>query len=184
MIEQWISASPPQLAMLALSTFVVYAAILLYTRLVGLRSFSKMSAADFAMTIAIGSLFGATISSPSPTLFMGLFAIGCVFIGQWTLAFLRVRSHRFSKAIDNEPLLLMAGNEVLYDHLRQANLTQSDLFGKLREANVMNLDQVHAVVFETTGDVSVLHGQSDPVLDPRIFDSVRGAERLSIPRTK
>lgn len=30
--------------------------------------------------------------------------------------------------------------------------------GKLREANVLDLSQVRAVILETTGDVSVLHG--------------------------
>jgi len=41
--------------MILVSSCTVYAAILLYTRIVGPRSFSKMSSADFAMTIAVGS---------------------------------------------------------------------------------------------------------------------------------
>ncbi|TWU51258.1 DUF421 domain-containing protein [Rubripirellula reticaptiva] len=178
MFDKWISASLSQLAMILLSSIVVYIGILLYTRFVGLRSFSKMSAADFAMTISVGSLFGATISSPSPTLFMGLFAIACMFGGQWLLAILRVQSSKFSKAIDNQPLLLMAGAEILHDNLRRANMTEHDLFGKLREANAMNFDQVKAVVFETTGDVSVLHADGPIQLESRFFESVDGSEIL------
>jgi len=77
MFDKWISVSLGLLEMILVSSVVVYAAILLYTRIVGLWSFSKMSSADFAMTIAVGSLFGATISSPNPTLFMGLFVRLC-----------------------------------------------------------------------------------------------------------
>ncbi|PAY18664.1 hypothetical protein CKO51_15130 [Rhodopirellula sp. SM50] len=178
MFEKWISVALTDLAMIALSAVVLYASILLYTRTVGLRSFSKMSAADFAMTIAVGSMFGSTVSGPSPTLLMGMFAILCLFGIQWLLAALRVRSDRVSNTIDNQPLLLMAGSEILYDNLRQTNMTESDLFAKLREANAMSFDQVKAVVFETTGDVSVLHSSKDTKMEPTIFDSVIGAERL------
>ena len=178
MIDKWITASLGQLGMILLSSLVVYAGILLYTRVAGLRSFAKMSAADFAMTIATGSMFGATISSPSPTLFMGLFAIACLFAGQWGLAWLRVRSERFSRAIDNQPLLLMAGREILHENLRRSNMTESDLYGKLREANAMNFDQVKAVVFEITGDVSVIHSSEDTKLEPAIFQNVISRERL------
>ncbi|MDV6029276.1 MAG: DUF421 domain-containing protein [Phycisphaera sp. RhM] len=178
MIEKWISVAPEDLAMIALSAVVVYASILLYTRIVGLRSFSKMSSADFAMAIAVGSMFGSTVSGPSPTLLMGIFAILCLFGAQWFLAALRVRSGRVSNTIDNQPLLLMAGSEILHDNLRQANMTESDLFAKLREANAIHFDQVKAVVFETTGDVSVLHSAEDRDLEPAIFGSVIGAERL------
>lgn len=53
-----------QLLTIVAATVVVYGAILYYTRLTGLRSFSKMSASDFAMTVAVGSLFASTAVSP------------------------------------------------------------------------------------------------------------------------
>ncbi len=41
----------------------------------------------------------------------------------------------------------------------------------------LNFDQVVAVVLETTGDISVLHG--DDPLDPDLLHGVIGVERLS-----
>ncbi len=58
-------------------------------------------------------------------------------------------------------------------------MTRSDVYAKLREANVIALDQALAVVLESTGNVSVLHG--DGPLDRRLLDGVRipdGAEAL------
>lgn len=49
---------------------------------------------------------------------------------------------------------------MLHDNMRKARVTESDLWSKLREANVLNLNQVRAVVFEATGDISVLHGDA------------------------
>lgn len=178
MFEKWISVEASELGMILLSTVCVYAAILIYTRVVGLRSFSKMSAADFAMTIATGSLFGSTISSPQPSLLMGLFAIACIFCGQWVVARLRSASHSFHHAVDNQPMLLMARDNVLYENLRRANMTEADLFGKLREAGALNFDQVQAVVLETTGDVSVMRADGNPKIEPSFFQNVAGAAEL------
>ncbi len=70
---------------------------------------------------------------------------------------LRKRVPGVTALVDNAPLLLMDGTEVLSDNLRRANMTEADLRAKLREANVTRLEQVRAVVMESTGDVSVLH---------------------------
>ena len=177
MFEKWIYASPSQLGLIFLSAVCIHASLLVYTRLVGLRSFSKMSATDFVMTIAVGSLFGATITAPSPTLIMGMFAIGCVFVIQWIISILRVHSKIISKTVDNCPLLIMAGSEILHDNLRKSNMTEGDLMAKLREANAFDLDQVLAVIFETTGDVSVLHS-ADGKVQPKLLEGVVGAEQL------
>lgn len=80
-------------------------------RVIGLRSFSKTSSFDFAVTVSIGSILGGVASS---------------------------------------------------------------------SANVTRLEQVRAVVLETTGDLSVLHGPDD--IDPAILDGLRrgpAVERLS-----
>ena len=55
-------------------------------------------------------------------------------------------------------------------------MTEEDLKSKLRMAGVTHPDQVLAVVFETSGDVSVMR-VSDKV-DYDLFSGVSGAERL------
>ena len=37
---------------------------------------------------------------------------------------------------------------------------QGDLIAKLRESNVLDFAEVRAAVLETTGDISVLHGDA------------------------
>lgn len=179
MIEKWLAADWSELGMVVLCGIATYAAILAYTRLVGLRSFSKMSSADFAMTVAVGSLFASTMSSAKPALAVGLVAIATLFSGQWLLALLRRKSDLVSRVVDNQPLLLMARGRMLHQNLRKANVTPADVFGKLREANALNYDEVLAVVFESTGDISVLHSSDrDASLEPDFFQGVLGRESL------
>lgn len=179
MLEKWMAAEWAELAMVMLSAVVVYAAVVVYTRISGLRSFSKMSAADFAMTVAVGSIFASTISSPNPSLAVGLVALASLFGIQWLLAALRKQSDGFSRAVDNRPILLMAGGKLISENLLRAQVTENDVFGKLREANALNYDSILAVVFETTGDISVLHSNDAHArLEPDFFDGVVGADRL------
>jgi uncharacterized membrane protein YcaP (DUF421 family) len=164
-----LGASASELATGAIAAIAIYLAVILATRVSGLRSFSKMSAFDFAMTVAIGSLIATAAAGQAPlaTVVVG---VAVLYVGQFTVAVLR--SHRSLRgALDNSPLLLMDGDRILDDNLARARVTLDDLNGKLREAGVLRYDQVRAVVFETTGDVSVLHGQGP--LDAELLRGVR-----------
>ena len=60
--------------------------------------------------------------------------------------------------------------------MKRANVSPSDLRADLREVNALSLDRVHAVVFETKGDVSVLHGASACAADDLVLADVAGAD--------
>ena len=173
-VQKWLLATPPQVAMVLISSVCTYAAILVYTRIVGLRSLSKMSAADFAMTVAVGSLFASTIATSSPPLLLGLIAIASLYAGQWLIAWLRYRVPGLQNRIDNSPLLLMSRGQFNEDNLRRASVTKQDVYSKLRECNALDMDRVHAVIFESTGDVSVLHGDPDQTVAPELYEGVIG----------
>jgi uncharacterized membrane protein YcaP (DUF421 family) len=179
MFEKWVTSQWTEIPMVLLSCFITYTVIIAYTRFTGLRSFSKMSAGDFAMTLAVGSIFASTISSANPTLVISLTAMATLFVGQWLLAISRKNFHWFSRLIDNQPLLLMHGGTMVEENLRKANVTRTDVYGKLRAANALNYEHVLAVVFETTGDISVLHSEDPDVkLEAEFFENVVGAELL------
>lgn len=171
----WIVTSMSALLMVIVSTIGIYLALIVFTRLAGLRSFSKMSSFDFAVTVAIGSIIGSTMLSKDPPLFQAVMALGVLYAVQMTVASLRGNSTVMSKMVDNEPLLLMKGEKILDQNLKKAKVTNEDLRAKLREANVTQMNQVKAVVMETTGDVSVLH-HKDPehTLDSILLKEVRG----------
>lgn len=174
LFSTWFGASWGAMAMAFLSAIVVFVAVIVYTRVMGLRSFAKMSSVDFAGTIAIGSAMGTVALSSSVPMAQGAVAIAGLFAIQWGLARARERSSRVADLLDNQPILLMRDGELLEGNIRRAGVALDDIRSKLREANVLDLRQVRAVVFETTGDVSVLHGEPDgPGVDPWLLDGVR-----------
>jgi uncharacterized membrane protein YcaP (DUF421 family) len=178
----WLGLAWQEAVMVLVSVAVLYLAVIGLTRIMGLRSFAKMSAFDFATTVAIGSLFGTAIATRDPSVAVALVAFSGLFVAQKAMALARQRIRGAEHLIDNEPILLMDGPEILHDNLHAANVTVDDLRAKLREANVLHRDQVRAVVLETTGKVSVLHSDDPDVrLEPELLDKVRGAERLRGP---
>jgi uncharacterized membrane protein YcaP (DUF421 family) len=162
--------------MVLLSGIGIYAALLVLTRITGLRSFSKMSSFDFAITVALGSVVASTILAEDPSILVGAFGLAVLYGLQFLLSRFRRLTEAVERLVDNEPLVVMAGEEVLSDHLDQTRMTEDDLRSKLRMAGVTHPSQILAVIFETTGDVSVITTSDD--IDPWLFEDVRGAEKI------
>ena len=155
-------------------TVVALGWIVALVRIVGLRSFSKMTSFDFVATVAAGSLLATAATSDSWSAYVqALVALGALFAAQYGIARLRKSSNAFSRAIQNEPLLLMRDGVMIDAALVQSRVARSDVIAKLREANALDLSQVRAVVLETTGDISVLHGEA---IDETLLADVRSTE--------
>ena len=169
MISTELSSSWIGVGLVALSTTLMLLGIVVIVRVAGLRSFSKMSSFDFAVTVALGSLLG-TVALGSSSLVDGLVAASTLIVVQILIALGRAR-FGLGAVVDNRPLLLMADGKLLTSNMARARVTANDLRAKLRAANVRSYDRVDAVVLETTGDISVLHG--DDALDPDLLADVR-----------
>lgn len=155
-MNDWFTFSWEALGAILISATGIYVVVIVMTRICGKRSFSKMSSFDFAMTVAVGSIIATTILSKSVSLMDGIAGTIAVYLLQLSAALLR-RNDTVKKLLDNKPLLLMDGPIILEDNLRKGRVAKSDLRAKLREANVTELSEIKAVIFETTGDISVLH---------------------------
>ncbi len=169
-----LGASWTSLAVVVVAGLAAYAAVIVMTRLAGVRALAKMSSFDLAATVAVGSTLSSTVTG-SASLVVGLLALGLLFGLQWTVATLRRRG-LLAGLVDNPPILLMAGPEVLEGNLRHARVEREELWAQLRLNGVHSREQVRAVVMETTGDISVLTvGQP---FDDELLRGVRGAEAL------
>ncbi len=130
-------------------------------RVNGLRSFSKMTNFDFVMTVAVGSLLAGASQSTSWAAFaQTIAAMAALFFVQYLTARLRKASDTFGSLMQNQPVVLMRDGKILDEALATTRVARDDLIAKLREANVLHFSEVRAVILETTGDVSVLHGET------------------------
>lgn len=174
----WITTPIPDVGKIGATGLVMFFMTLGYTRLVGLRSFAKMSSLDFASTIAIGSTISSVILSPTISLVSGAVTLALLFLLPWGINALRRRSERWRSLVDNEPTLLMLDGKVIDQNLDREQVAMDDLRSKLRQSGVADRSQVLAVVLETTGDISVIQGQGP--LDEWLLEGVDRYERSAV----
>ena len=132
------------------SAILILLAVISTVRFVGLRSFSKMSSFDFAVTVSIGSIIASVVAS-STDVVDGAVAVMSLLLVQAAISWLRSRRQQIQPGIDNTPILLMDGSDFLHENLQKTRVTEGDVLAKIRAANVMRLSEIRAVVLETTG---------------------------------
>ena len=153
-------------------TVVALIFVVFTIRIVGLRSLSKMTNFDFVSTVATGSLLASAATvSEWPAFIQCLVAIMFLFVAQYVLAKMRKSTDNVENVLSNKPMLLMRDGVMDEAALKSARVTKSDVIAKLRESNALSFDKVRAVVLESTGDISVLHGDT---FDDRLLDNVQG----------
>lgn len=157
-----------------LSILAIFVIIIVITRIAGLRTFAKMTSFDFASTIALGTILATVIMNADQSLLKGAIAMSGIVAFQFLFSFLIRKSKSLQKMLTNSPMLLMRNGEILFENLAKTNVSESDLIGKLREANVIELKEVKAVVLESTGDISVLHTSEEKELEDYLLKNVKG----------
>lgn len=164
-----------------LSGVLIYAAVIVAVRMNGLRTFAKMSGYDFAATVAVGSILASVTLTKSVSVVEGLVGLIAVVGSQRILT--EVRHRRAARVVvDNQPVLVVAHGEILDDMLRESGMNIEDLWSTLRVAGVSNVADATAVVFEPTGERSVLTGPIED-FDVDQFERVKGSERLALRTT-
>lgn len=178
MIEDWIWAPWTDIAMVVVSAVCIYVGVIAATRLTGLRSFARFSSFDFAMSIAIGSLISTSLLTRDPPLAQAIVGLAAIYGLQKIVALLRQHTS-MATLVDNTPTVLIEEGKIIEQNLRRTAITEHDLRSLLRVRNVTHLDDVHAVILETTGDVSVVHSRQREVeIDPWLLEDVRGGSRF------
>lgn len=163
--------APGALAVVA-SAVGIYLAFLLMVRLFGQRVLSRLSTFDAVVAVMLGAVAGRAVLGDTPTLAAGVLGLGTLFALE--AAFGQLRSGiRVSALMNNQAVLLMAGERVLEANLHRVHVVESELFGALRRAGVRSLDEIACVIFEASGTISVLR-RGRPV-DPRLLEGVMDA---------
>lgn len=170
-INEWLLPDLETSTIIIISVMLIFSCLIIITRIAGLRTFAKMTSFDLTTTIAIGSILASVAMDTTISIGNGLVTLAAIVIFQVIFAVLQRKSNLFRKAATNGPILIMKDGKILEEALKKSNLHRSELIAKLREANVLQFDDVRAVVFESTGDVSVLHvNDGDKKLQDEILD--------------
>ena len=135
---------------------VAYAALVVFIRLYGKRTLSKMNAFDFVVTVALGSTLATVLLSKDVVLAEGLLALFLLCGLQFVVAYLSVRSRRLESMVKSEPTLLLYRGQFMSEAMRRERITEDEVLAALRSRGVGDVSLAEAAVLESDGSVSVI----------------------------
>ncbi|MPR32270.1 DUF421 domain-containing protein [Salmonirosea aquatica] len=146
-------------------TILAYATLIVMLRVSGKRTLSKMNAFDFVVTVALGSTLATVILSKDVALLDGALAFFMLIFLQYCITWLSVRHKGVKQMITSDPTLLLYKGEVLPQALKKERITVEEIYVAARNNGLTDLTQIHAIVLETTGTLSVLSERSESGVD-------------------
>lgn len=140
---------------------VMYVALVTFLRISGSRTLSTMSAFDFIITVAIGSVFGRALTATRVRLAEAVAAFALLITLQYAVTRLKVRWPFLGRVVTNPPVLLYFRGEFLRDAMRRERVTKSELETAARKNDFSTLAEVEAIVLESSGEFSVMESIGD-----------------------
>jgi uncharacterized membrane protein YcaP (DUF421 family) len=158
------------------SGVIAYAGLLLFIRVSGKRTLSKMNAFDLVVTVALGSTLATILLNRNVSLAEGLTALATLILLQYLVAWLQVRSGLVRRLAKSEPRLLYYHGRFLDAAMRHERAVRAELLQAVRSTGHQSLESVEAVVLETDGTFAVVTKQQGP--DTAMADVDIGATGL------
>ncbi|MGJ9386140.1 DUF421 domain-containing protein [Salipaludibacillus sp. CF4.18] len=136
-----------------------YPVLIIMLRISGKRTLSKMNMFDFIITIALGSTVATILLSENVSYVEGIVGLGMLILFQFIITWMSVRFAAFNEMIKGEPRLLFYNNEFNSKAMKKERINEDEIKQALRSNGKASFDDIHAVVLETDGSLSVIQKQ-------------------------
>jgi uncharacterized membrane protein YcaP (DUF421 family) len=151
---------------------LAYAALVLVLRVAGNRTLSKLNAFDFVVTVGLGSTLATILLNKDVVLVEGIVAFSVLVGLQYAVSWTSVRWSFFSKLVTSEPILVVHRGQFLRDAMRRARIMEAEILAVLRGQGVARIEDVHTVVLESDGSLSVVAKTADAGPEPSTLGNV------------
>lgn len=142
-------------------TIVAYIGLIVFLRISGKRTLSKMNAFDFIVTIALGSTLATVALNKSVPLMDGLLAFALLIALQFCITYISARSDAFAKLVKADPRLLVYKGKMLKDMMLKERINEDEIHAIIREKGLTSVEEAGAVILETDGSLTVIAQLTD-----------------------
>lgn len=164
-----------------LQTLLAFAAILIYTRILGKQQIGQLTFFEYINGITFGSIAGvlATDIGVGRTLthFVGLTIFAAL---TFSMGYLSLVNRPARKLISGEPTIVVHNGKVLEQNMRKMRYNADELLMQLRQKNIFNLGDVEYAILEPDGDLSVLPKSQKRPLTPADLNLPTEYEGVSV----
>lgn len=146
------------------ATILSVIALFILAKIMGNRQMSQLSMFDYVNGITIGSIGAEMTFSEdfiSPLIAMIIYALSTILIS--TIASKSVRYRRF---LNGTPLVIFHNNKFNVPNLKKSRLDMNELISECRTQGFFNFNDIHTVILEANGKISVLSKSTARPLTP------------------
>lgn len=141
---------------IALIGLVGYAALILFLRLSGKRTLSRMNAYDMVMTMALGSVLTKAMLTQDQSLAETTFAIALLIFFQFVVSFAAFRWKWAAFLAAPSPTVLYHDGRFLAESLTKERVRQSEIEDAVKNKGLCDMRLVDTVILGANGELSVL----------------------------
>lgn len=151
-------------------TILAYFSLIIFLRVSGKRTLSKMNAFDFIVTIALGSTLATVMLSKDVALVDGVLAFFLLIFLQFFITYFSARSKTISNLVKSTPALLVYKGEMLANAMKKERVAEDEICAIIRQKGLGSLKEADAVVLETDGSLTVIKNVTD--FNNEVFEHV------------
>lgn len=166
MFEFWTGAEDLPVYGFLIRALIVYVYIFIMLKILGQRSITAINPLDFLFGVIIGDVVGEPLSSGDIPLAGPLSAAALIAGLHLFLSYLALKTPRFRRVIEDEPIMLIENGQILHKELTKAKITVESLFMDLRLEGASDLTEVDYAILESNGQISVIRKSQYQSLTP------------------
>jgi uncharacterized membrane protein YcaP (DUF421 family) len=141
---------------LVLRAIVIFAFVLLLTRIIGKRELGSMQPFDLILLIVLGDALQQGLTQDDYSLTGAILVVGTIAVLQVFVSWLSYRFPRARPVLEGEPVIIVQDGKVIERNLKRERLTVDEVTEEARKQQIAHLSEVRWAVLETSGHISFI----------------------------
>jgi uncharacterized membrane protein YcaP (DUF421 family) len=141
---------------IALRAIVLYAFLVLVTRVVGRRELSSLSPFDLILLIVLGDAIQQGLTQDDYSVTGAVIAVATIATLQIGTSYLSYRSKRARRVLEGLPIVLIERGGVVERNLRRERMSLDDVAEEMRTQQIASVDEVEWGILESNGTISFI----------------------------
>jgi uncharacterized membrane protein YcaP (DUF421 family) len=141
---------------IVLRAFVVFAFLLVLTRVIGRRELSSLQPFDLILLIILGDAVQQGLTQDDYSLTGSMLAVGTIAVLQVFVSWLGYRFPRMRPVLEGVPIVVMEDGKPIERNMKRERLDIDEIAEQARLQNIAHLSDVKWAVLETNGQISFI----------------------------
>ena len=145
---------------IALRAVVLFAFMVVVTRVIGRRELSSLSPFDLILLIVLGDAVQQGLTQDDYSVTGAFIAVATLATLQVATSYVSFRFGRARKVLEGLPIVLVQDGKMIERNLKRERMTEDEVAEEMRTQQIASFDEVEWAILETNGSISFIKKES------------------------